>query len=137
MTKEVRNNVIFFALFMAISLPGAVMLFKKKLDPEAAPMYLPKPTPNEAAYMHPIEVPTRVARVMPAGVEAWTDGLTATYFAQLQPNLDALPPMSERRVVEVLAASENEVGLLIWADAGLLESDAGPVAFEAVLDVPA
>lgn len=136
MTKEVRNNLIFFALFMVISVPGAVMLFKKKLDPEAAPMYLPKPTPNQAAYMHPIEVPTRVARVMPVGVAEWTAGLAGEHFPALQLRETGLPVMSRDRHVEVLASGVDEIGLLVWDDASAVTVDAGSAEVVEQLDVP-
>ena len=44
MKRETRVNLIFLIAFLAISLPGAVILFRKKLEPNARRMDLLSPT---------------------------------------------------------------------------------------------
>lgn len=117
MTKELRNNLLFLGLFLAISVPGAVMLFIKKLDPEAKPMYLPAVAPHQAAYMHPISVAQRIDRIVPAGIAGWTDGLRQSYFPGAERlHRNGPPIMSEGHYLELLAVTEDHIGFVLWAD---------------------
>src|SRR5258706_12692966 len=76
MKQETRVNLIFLAIFLAISLPGAVILFKSKLDPSAAPMYLPDPVRQRLPYMAPQGTPDQVARVVRPLTGQWVEKLT-------------------------------------------------------------
>ena len=121
MKKETRNNLIFLGLFLAISLPGAVMLFLKKLDPEAKAMYLPSATPHEAAYMHPISVPGKVKRIVPVGAAAWTAELREQFFPGTTPPTRDVPPTSRGQFIELLAVTDTDLGLLLWNGAADVE----------------
>lgn len=68
MKKETRHNLIFLVLFLAISLPGAAMLFRAKLDPDARIMYLPPSVRKTLAYMVPHATAGDVVRTQPAEV---------------------------------------------------------------------
>ena len=51
MTKESRLNLIFLTVLLVVLTPGAVILFRKKLEPTVRPMYLPDPVPRAVAYL--------------------------------------------------------------------------------------
>jgi hypothetical protein len=66
MKRETRANLLFLGVFLAISLPGAVMLFKKKLDPTSSQMGMPDFVRKRLPYMVPLPTPDdQVVRVIP------------------------------------------------------------------------
>ena len=137
MKKETRNNVIFLGLFLLISVPGAVRLFIKKLDPEAKPMYLPDPTPHVAAYNYPIGVATRVERVVPAEVADFTARVAALVPGERP--ADGVPILTEDRLAEVLTvdAAGRPMSLLVWRAAREVVVEGGEVEVLPPVTVPA
>src|SRR5438270_478817 len=100
MKHETRVNLIFLSLFLAISLPGAVILFKRKLDPAAAPMYLPDPIRQRLPYMAPQWMPDEVTRVIPPLTGQWVDELNRDNGGGAEVLLrDRLPVLSDDRMV--------------------------------------
>src|SRR6184192_356162 len=80
MKRETRANLIFLSVFLAISLPGAVILFKKKLDPRAPPMFMPDYVKRRLPYMAPQRTPAdQVVRFVPDLTGQWVDQLNQTY----------------------------------------------------------
>ena len=76
MKRETRANLLFLALFLAVSLPGAVILFKKKLDPNASRMGMPEFVRRRLPYMAPLATPdSEVMRVIPPLTGAWVEEL--------------------------------------------------------------
>jgi hypothetical protein len=71
MRKETRANLIFLAVFLGISLPGAVILFIKKSDPLAGRMSLPDSVRRRVPYMTPLHTPDVVTRYVPALTGRW------------------------------------------------------------------
>jgi hypothetical protein len=63
--RETRVNLIFLVAFLALSLPGAVILFRKKLDPGAPRMDQPDMMVTRLPYMAPLPAPTGVKWVVP------------------------------------------------------------------------
>lgn len=123
MRKETRFNLIFLALFLAVSLPGAAMLFRSKLDPEARIMYYPPSVRKTLAYMVPHETAGDVVRTQPREVMEFV-AETGRSFGGREP-LRATgaggrirPFLSNGRHYELLdirPADEGvEVDLLLW-----------------------
>lgn len=155
MRRDTRANLLFLTLFLAISLPGLVVLFKKKLDPNAPPMYLPDPVKTRLPYMAPFDVPSAVTRVIPEETGRWVASLTAARAGQTDVLLHGHDPvMSENRAVQLAAIKEEAdrttLSLLAWspdypADAGRYRVSAecdsktipGKVVRADAIDVPA
>src|SRR5688500_9795408 len=99
MTRENRANLLFLSLFLGISLPGAVILFKKKLDPAAPAMSLPDPVKRRLPYMFPRPVSTEVTRYVPKLSGEWVSKINTERGGE--PNVlstrDRLPLLSADR----------------------------------------
>lgn len=115
MKLETRVNLIFLAVFLAISLPGAVILFKRKLDPAAAPMYLPDPVRQRLPYMAPQWTPDEVTRVIPPLTGKWVDELNGNNGGAEVLLRDRLPLLSEDRMVQVTAMKYTPPALTVYA----------------------
>jgi hypothetical protein len=127
MRRETRLNLIFLTLFLAVSLPGAVILVKKKLQPGARDFSLPDHVRQTISYTSPDIVPERIKRVVPPGLNEWKQSIvpeaTKIRFVPAQsPDALGLPAVSEDRSFEVLGIAPVETHLtgevlylLIWA----------------------
>lgn len=130
MTKETRYNLIFIVLLLAMMLPGAVILFRKKMQPAARPMFEPDPVRKSLAYISPAELPPGMVRVAPPHVREWTTSLLADRagaVASRPRDGDGMPLMSERRMFEVLgiatrADGRARVWVLWWISRGTDEA---------------
>ncbi len=71
MKPETRANLLFLILFLAISVPGAVILVKKKMQAGAAPMSMPDAVLRRLPYMSPLQTPAEVKRFVPARTGEW------------------------------------------------------------------
>lgn len=76
MKRETRLNLLFLVVFLVLSLPGAVILFRKKLDPAASRMDQPDAMLRQMPYMAPPPVPPGVRWMVPPATRAWLDELT-------------------------------------------------------------
>jgi len=125
-TRETRNNLIFLSIITALLLPGMVILFIKKLDPQARKMYLPDPVSDRIGYMDPEELPPGKRRMIPPKAAAWarnvvTESMGADAVAlavALRGGASAMPVMSERLLFELVGlrvtSTQVEVGVLLW-----------------------
>jgi hypothetical protein len=130
MTRETRLNLIFLAVILAILTPGAVMLFRKKLQPTLKPMAMPEAVQREVAYMSPLKTPPGKTRVEPPQTARWMEGIVRERIGDvremasagrqiLRPtDPDGLPLMSDRKSFQLVAAesleSEVRLWLLLW-----------------------
>src|ERR1043165_6278319 len=74
MKRETRANLLFLCIFLAISLPGAVILFKKKMDSSAPPMWMAEGIRPRLPYMAPEVTPgVEVTRVIPDKTWRWVE----------------------------------------------------------------
>jgi hypothetical protein len=116
MNKETRSNLIFLAIILAVMIPPAILLFRKKLDPDARIMYLPDPVPHAVAYMVPGPTPPGMSRVVPPKTAAWVLGLTETDSAS-RPKGE--PLMSDRSTFQVIVVVQGDeqarVTVLMWS----------------------
>jgi hypothetical protein len=122
MTRETRFNLIFLAILLAVLLPGAVMLFRRKLEPTVRPMYLPDPVRQSLAYMSPDETPPGMTRVAPPHAAEWMAGIVRDLIGAeaVRPRDEQGLPLTSRpwRWFEVVAyrqAGERvEVVVALW-----------------------
>lgn len=122
MSKETRLNLIFLTLFLALTLPGAVILFKKKLDPSAPKMFEPDAVATRVPYMATQGVPPGTKYVVPPVTEAWVQGLVHDRAAGADPLSTGTPILTDDRRYQAVATSrgptEQTLYLIAWdADA--------------------
>ncbi|MGF1632372.1 MAG: hypothetical protein ACFCVE_00855 [Phycisphaerae bacterium] len=124
--RETKANLLFLIGFLVLSLPGAVILFNKKLDPAEPAMYLPAPSRDQIPYMAPQVGFQYVNRFVPPVTAAW---VRQTAMAQmdatglyLEDGVDgpAMPAMSRRRQFQVVARTgrgdQQRLGVMVWDD---------------------
>lgn len=75
-TRETRINLWFLGIFLVLSLPGAVILFIKKLDPSASRMDEPDALQTQLPYMAPIPAPPHTRWSVPPKTKRWLEQLT-------------------------------------------------------------
>jgi hypothetical protein len=120
--RETRSNLVFLVVFLVFTLPGAVILFKKKLDPTAHRLDQPDPVLRRLPYMSPPPAPPDIKWIVPDRTQAWVRSLTAPL-----PTLSAAPPgpqwepvISQDHMVQLLAVSPQSdalrLTLLVWSD---------------------
>jgi hypothetical protein len=130
MTRETRYNLIFLALMLVLLVPGAVIVFYKKLQPTARPMFEPEPVPRAVAYMLPGDPPPGMRRIEPRHTAEWVEqvaqqatgsgGATGGAGLILRPQDGyELPVMSAGRAFQVIAmrrtgTDELTVWVLFW-----------------------
>lgn len=117
MQKEAKWNAIFLTILIIILIPGAVILVRKKLDPNSRRMGEPDPVRKTTAYIDPFDVPDTFRRLVPPKAEAWTASLLPAGAATTL-NYKGTPVVSEARQFEVLTFTRNAKGVaftaLIW-----------------------
>ena len=123
MTRETKFNLVFLIAFLAISLPGAVVLVRKKMRPGAtpAPFSRPDPVRRQLAYMAPQATSDRVSRYVPPLTRQWLcemdrlRGGSGEFLVR-----ERSPVMSEDRLLQVLNAGSDEdgstVSLIVWGE---------------------
>ena len=99
MTRETRFNLIFIAVLLAVSLPGAVILARKKMEPGARQMGEPDPVRRSIPYMDPAPVPSIMARISPPKTAQWVKQIGRTIGGEPQP--------SQARQYEVLEITQD------------------------------
>ena len=117
MTRESRNNLIFLAILLALLTPGAVILFRKKLQPTLRPMSEPDPVPRTIAYMSPQETPPGMTRVEPPHLAEWKATLLPASSRErgVRPrDARGLPLMSQKKTFEVLCVESQSVWVILW-----------------------
>ncbi len=130
MTSDTRNNLIFIAIVLALIVPGAVILFKNKLDPAAKALYLPDTMPRSTAYMSTVDTPPEIVRIVPPLTRAFllaearrsqvalpegAAGAAAMFVAPTDARGDVQPIISRARRFEVVAVrSDGRIAVLIW-----------------------
>jgi hypothetical protein len=122
-TKESRYNLIFLAVLIALLLPGAVILFRKKLEPTVRPMSEPDPVPRAIAYVSTGVVPPGMRRVEPPHVAEWVERVAREHVAKDSSSGDViirprdeydLPLMSQQRAFQVIALRQGDGNLSAW-----------------------
>lgn len=121
MTRETRANLIFLVLFVLISIPGLLMLVKKKMDPTRRPMWMPDSVKRHMVYVDPTDAPESMPRLVPALTANWVaDEARVRFGAARVPsqNDGTEPVMSDRRLAQLVWRQDEgqgmKLGLLIW-----------------------
>jgi hypothetical protein len=115
--RDTKANLIFLSVFLALSLPGAVILFKKKLEPGTPAAFMPPAVRTRLPYLSPMDAPD-LQRYVPERTGAWVAEVARAHGYPNVASADGLPVISEgRRVQLVGTAPENRAGLMIWDDA--------------------
>ena len=124
MKHETRVNLIFLAVFLLVSLPGAVILFRKKLDPSAARMDQPDVVVRQLPYMTPLPAPPGMQWIVPPVTQHWLDDLcrSKTGSAVISAASDApgwAPMISSDHQVQLVSfvkkGNQDRYGLVIWS----------------------
>jgi hypothetical protein len=114
--RETRYNLIFLGVLLAVLLPGAVILFRKKLEPTVRPMYLPDPVMTEVAYLAPDPTPPGKPRVEPQRTAKWVESVArerGIAAHQIRRDQDGLPLVSQDKSFQLLAAVADDDGLRV------------------------
>lgn len=151
MRRETRVNLLFLLAFVAVSLPGAVILFRKKLDPTAHRLDQPDPILNRLPYMSPPPAPPGIRWVSPDLTQRWLAGLArpATLASAAPPGPQWEPVISADHRLQLLvaerAAGSARLDLIVWdeavepsaeAFAVRVDGEAAPVASAESLPLP-
>jgi hypothetical protein len=134
MNRETRLNLIFLGVFLAVSVPGAVLLFKKKLDPGAPPMFMPDYVRRRLPYMAPQRTPNEVVRVIPDVTGAWVTQVNRDHGGGDEVLLDDRRPIiSDDHSVQITSLKRADTGttlnLIVWTPAtGVTIETAGHAA---------
>jgi len=112
--RETRINLLFIGVFLAISVPGAVILFRKKLDPNAARMDQPDAVVAKLPYMAPPLSRPGVRWVVPPLTQDWLTTLNREHGAN-GPLLSSragtwAPVISDDHVMQLIDLSGDSAG---------------------------
>ncbi len=120
MTTETKRNLIFLAILLPLMLPGGIILFIKKLDPNERKMYLPDPVRTSVPYMDPIPSPAQLQRTVPPKAARWVASLAGEGGVPVQFGEASrmLPVMSEKLGAQLLSYERIGAGarlvVLLW-----------------------
>jgi hypothetical protein len=119
MKRDTRLNLIFLVLFLAVSVPGAVKLFKKRLDPAAPPLFMPDYVRRRLPYMAPQRTPPQVARYVPDKTGEWVADLTRQQGGGAVLMHARQPIVSDDHQVQLAIMTPQEggkgtLGLIVW-----------------------
>ncbi len=122
--RETRANLSFLLLFLVISLPGAVLLFRKKLDPSSPRLDQPDPVVQALPFMVPPPTPPGVRWMVPPKTQAWLTeaNRVRTGTGQMQSSVvagpDWEPVISPDHHLQVTAVVPKppgaELDLVLW-----------------------
>lgn len=125
MSREAKLNAIFLLAILLLSLPGVIILVRKKLDPDARYMAEAPYIRRTEVYNNPVDAGTRSIRVVPPVTSGWVSELTNEHLGSAPLRREAPggrvePILSAGRHFEFLAAPEDAGGrtiaLLAWLD---------------------
>lgn len=118
--RETRANVIFIVVLLAATVPGGIIVFKRKLDPSAPTNALPESRRTNLVYISPMDAP-ELQRYVPELTGRWVEQLAADHGYSHVAMEDELPIVSSRRGVQWIGVKSTESGkdaaLVVWDDA--------------------
>lgn len=125
MRPETRLNLIWIVVLVALMLPGAVTLFRKKYKPGEQPMSFREPVRQSAVYMDPGRFPPGFKRIVPRRTADWLGEVlrerlgVAGGLMLLEQGTERLPPMSASRRVQLVGWTDDaprRALLLSWGE---------------------
>ncbi len=121
MKRDARANLIFLGVLLALVLPGGIILFKRKVDPAAPPLFMPDFVRRRLPYMASQMSPeTAVTRYVPELTGQWVETINRERGGGAEVLLDGRRAIiSDDRLIQVIsikqgAAGGTAVGLLVW-----------------------
>ena len=144
--RETRNNLIVLALLLIVLTPGAVILFRKKMQPTLRPMHLPHAVQRQVAYLSPLDTPPGKQRVEPPYTAKWVESLVRERIGArevVRPvGRDGLPLVSDAKSFQVVAiepaktsGQPDRAWVIVWNTQREPEAPWKLVAQERGLDV--
>jgi hypothetical protein len=122
--RETRANFYFLVLFLVISLPGAVLLFRKKLDPSSPRLDQPDPVVQALPFMVPPPTPPGVRWMVPPKTQGWLTEANrartgaAEMLSSVVAGPDWEPVISQDHHLQVTSVVPGppgaEVDLILW-----------------------
>ena len=137
MTRETKINLWFLIGFLALALPGAAILFVKKLEPGQRMMYEPAFVRKTEAYNNPQAATSGAIRTFPPMTMAWVAGVADRELGRSPFRFAAAggrvqPVISDGRRFELLGATpaaNDQAGptltVLFWSDDFVADADVG------------
>jgi hypothetical protein len=131
--RDTKLNLIFLTIFLAASLPGAVILFRKKMQPSSRPIFMTDEVDRRVPYMAPPNTPPSYRRVIPPLTERWLADLVheRTGLPGVVASTDARgnrqPILSEDDQVQLVAnrlVDGKVIVDLVWWDPALAANTA-------------
>jgi hypothetical protein len=142
MRRETRLNLLWIVVLIALMLPGAVIIFRKKFKPGEQPMSFREPVRTSAVFMDPSGFPPGFQRVVPRRTADWVAGLlrdelgASVEMLLVEQGGTRTPVVSSSRRVQLAGWSGNtsrRAVLLVWDDTApddvsISGEDSSPVA---------
>ena len=113
MKRDTRLNLIFLAVFLAVTVPGGVKLFKKRLDPAAPPLFMPDYVRRRLPYMAPQQTPAQVTRYVPDKTGEWVAEVTREQGGGSVLMHARQPIVSDDHQVQVVTVTPR-LALIVW-----------------------
>jgi hypothetical protein len=120
-TKESRYNLIFLGVLLAVMVPGAVVVFRKKMEPVSRPMFEPDPVVRGIAYMSRLPVPPGKHLMEPTHTSAWVEQVARQHAGEsgdsvlvVPHDVNGLPLMSHDKSFQVLAVRRDAAKVTVW-----------------------
>lgn len=116
MKKEARYNTIFIVLLLAISLPGIVMLVRKKLNQPPRPSRgaLAAPVRTDVVYVDPLPQGPRLTQFVPPLTRQWVAGQSPLVARQPSDNVINSTARSFELIGIDRAGGRVTLTLLLW-----------------------
>jgi hypothetical protein len=130
--RELRNNLIFLVIILALTLPGIVLITGKALRGEGGLSSAPPARRVETPYLHQVQTADHVKRSVPPQTLAWVDELARKYVGADADRIIAAgnrptPRIGDRQWIELIAL-DPPVALLWQHGEGPDPSDVTVVA---------
>jgi len=123
---ETKVNLWFLVIFLVISVPGAVILFRKKLDPSASRMDQPDAIVRALPYMTPPPWPPGMRWIVPPSTKHWVDAIARLHGGEDQAESavrggpEWVPVISQDHLLQLVThhvgKNSSTFGLLVWSD---------------------
>ncbi|MDB5321750.1 MAG: hypothetical protein JWN40_3381 [Phycisphaerales bacterium] len=128
MRRETRANLIFLTILLSVTLPGAVVLFKKKLDPSSPPMFMPDFVRRRLPYMASQQSPGQVVRFVPELTGQWVTEINRERAGGSPVLMVGRQPLvSDDHIIQVTAMQQNEtittLYVIAWDEAHTSDID--------------
>lgn len=127
MKRENRINLWFLGIFLTVTLPGVVILVRKRMHGGAPPLMYPDAMSHRLAYMTPLPAPPDATWVVPPVTKAWIDELAVNRCGATRAEYgtdvhgDPVPMISDDHVAQVVFRGDPPPGhraaaIVLWQE---------------------